>query len=278
MAAADPAARRRFRIVPPAVTPRLATTLLLLRDGPASLEVLMVERHVAVDFAAGALVFPGGRVEEDDADPAVLAHCREVAGATTEDMALRIAGIRETFEEVHVLLAREAGGEALLSAEALAGLEARLGAALGRPPIFAELVASDRIELATDLLVPYAHWITPAVRPKRYDTHFFLAPAPADQQPVHDGREAVESVWIAPERAIAEADAGRLTLVFVTRMNLAKLARSTTVAAALAAARADTIVTVCPEIADTPGGKVLRIPLAAGYGVSEFPVRTTSLA
>ncbi len=250
--------------------PRPAATVLLLRDGMAGLEVLMVTRNVESDFASGALVFPGGRVDAADADPAILGRCRSVDGVTEKAMAFRVAGIRESFEEAHVLLARPRGGHALLSAAELDGLESRLRAQLGREPQFHDLVGTGTIELATDLMVPFAHWITPAGRPKRFDTHFFLAPTPLDQVAAHDGREAVESVWIGPQKAIAEADAKRITLVFATRMNLVKLGRSTTMGSAIEAARRDTIVTVCPELGKTAdGAMILRIPLAAGYGISE---------
>jgi 8-oxo-dGTP pyrophosphatase MutT (NUDIX family) len=251
------------------IVPRPAATVLLVRDGAAGLEVLMVTRNVASDFASGALVFPGGRVDAADGAPEMLAHCRSVPGIDEAALAFRIAGIRESFEEAHVLLARPTGSERLLSAAELDALEAGARARLGREPQFTDLLAGGGIELATDLLLPFAHWITPVGPPKRFDTHFFLAPAPVDQLAAHDGHEAVDNVWIAPRTAIAEADAKRVTLVFATRMNLLRLARSRDVAAALAAALGDTIVTVCPEVAETPNGTVLRIPLAAGYGVTE---------
>ena len=171
----------------PEIVPRPAATVLLLRDGAAGLDVLMTTRHTNAGFAAGALVFPGGRVEEGDASPALRRQCRSADGVEPDELAFRIAGIRETFEEVHLLLARPAGEDALLSAARLQGLEHELAARLGHPPSFAELVASGAVELATDLLVPFARWITPAIRSKRYDTFFFLAPAPADQVAAHDG-------------------------------------------------------------------------------------------
>lgn len=257
------------------IKPRPASTVLLLRDGAGGIEVLMVTRNVASDFASGALVFPGGRVDAADAEPAMLSRCRPIAGADAVAMAFRVAAVRETFEEAHLLLGRREDSDRLLAAEEVDALEISLAAHLGRPPHFADILAAGGIELATDLLVPFAHWITPAGPPKRFDTHFFLAPAPADQVAAHDGREAVETVWISPQQAIADSEARRVTLVFATRMNLAKLGRSRTVAEALAAARADTIVTVCPEIVDSPEGKLLRIPAAAGYGVTEMPANLT---
>lgn len=260
------------------ITPRPASTVLLLRDGPTELEVLMVTRNVASDFASGALVFPGGRVDAADGAPQVLARCRRVPGADETEMAFRVAALRETFEEAHMLLARPRGAERLIAAGELEALEGRLAASLGRPPHFADLLATGEIELATDLLQPFAHWITPPGPPKRFDTHFFLAPAPSDQTALHDGREAVETVWVAPRQAIADAEAKRVTLVFATRMNLMKLGRSDSTAAALAAARGDRIVTVCPELVDGPEGKLLRIPAEAGYGITEMPANLTARA
>ena len=260
------------------IVPRPAATTLLLRDGSSGLEVLMITRNVAVDFAGGALVFPGGRVDAADGEPAMLRCCRTVAGASVAAMALRVAAVRETFEEAHVLLARPKGSERLISAHELDALETEHRAALGREPHFADLVASGRIELATDLLTPFAHWITPVGPPKRFDTHFFLAAAPVDQVAAHDGLEAVETVWISPDRAIADSEAKRITLVFATRMNLAKLARAGDVAAALASAGREAIVTVCPELVETPSGKMLRIPAAAGYGITEMPAHLTTRA
>ena len=257
------------------IEPRPASTVLLLRDRAGGIEVLMVTRNVASDFASGALVFPGGRVDAADDDAATLACCRGVPGADAAAMAFRVAAVRETFEEAHVLLARPKGAERLLAATEVGALETSLGSRLGRPPAFADIVAAGGIELATDLLLPFAHWITPVGPPKRFDTHFFLAPTPLDQVAAHDGREAVETIWIAPQRAIDESEARRVTLVFATRMNLQKLARSRSVADALAAARADTIVTVCPELVESPEGKLLRIPAAAGYGITEVPANLT---
>ena len=255
------------------VQPRLSATALLLRDGPAGLEVFMVVRHHQIDFASGALVFPGGKVDPQDHDPRLL---QRVAGAESlrpEERACRICTIRETFEEAGVLLARPRGESRLIEAARLSDLIPRYRAALTEGEIaLADLLEREDLELAADLLVPFAHWITPVGMPKRFDTHFFLTPAPRDQIAVHDGSESVDSRWVAPAAALAEADAERLTLVFDTRMNLVKLARSADSAAALEASRTAPIVTVMPERIDRADGPALRIPLAAGYGVEEVAV------
>jgi 8-oxo-dGTP pyrophosphatase MutT (NUDIX family) len=256
----------------------LAATVLLLRDGAAGLEVLMITRHAEAVFAGGALVFPGGRQDAEDAASELLHHCRAVEGADTAQMALRVCGIRETFEEAGLLLARPAGHRSLLSGIEVKELEARLKAKLGRAADFTELIVEGRLELATDLLVPFAHWITPKIRPRRFDTYFFLAPAPELQDALHDGSEAVASVWVAPATAAADGEAKRVKMIFATRFNLLKLARSKDREAAFAAARTDTIVTVCPEYRETPQGTMWCIPIEAGYGVSETPVAAEVVA
>jgi 8-oxo-dGTP pyrophosphatase MutT (NUDIX family) len=252
--------------------PRPSATLLLLRDGAGGLEVLMMTRHADDVAFAGAMVFPGGRVDAEDGDPAVQARCRAIAGLDAAAMAFRVAAIRESWEEAHILLARHAGAEALMSAADVVALEARLAASLGRKPHFGDLLAGG-IELATDRLVRFAHWITPARSAHRFDAHFFLAPTPVDQAPLADGVEAVAIDWTTPAGAIAGADARRQRLVFATRSCLAKLGRSGDVATALAAAADDRIVTVTPEVYDTPDGPRIRIPPDAGYDISEMPMR-----
>jgi 8-oxo-dGTP pyrophosphatase MutT (NUDIX family) len=250
----------------------LAATLLLLRDGDAGLEVLMITRHAETAFAGGAAVFPGGRLDAEDSAPTLLRHCRTVPGIDTAQLALRVCAIRETFEEVGLLLARRAGSEQLLDGGAVEKLQTALLARLGHPPDFTELVIEGGLELATELLVPFAHWITPAIRPRRYDAYFFLAPAPDRQEARHDGHEAVDSIWVAPAKAAADGAAQRIKMIFATRFNLEKLARSTTREAAFAAARIDTIVTVCPVYRETPQGLMWCIPIEAGYGIAETPV------
>jgi 8-oxo-dGTP pyrophosphatase MutT (NUDIX family) len=240
------------------VTPLPAATLLLLRDGSEGLEVLLIARHDAAGFAGGATVFPGGKVDTGDRNRAV---------ASVGDP-FAIAAIRETFEECGILLARRAAEGVMLSAAALADL-------LGRQSSVADFGAFvDRagLALATDALVPFAHWITPADQPKRFDTRFFLAPAPPGQMARHDGREAMEVHWLTPEGAIAAARRGEIKLVLPTRLNLLKLGRCKTVADALATARRSEIVTVQPELVQTPDGPAFHIPDAADYGVTEVLV------
>jgi 8-oxo-dGTP pyrophosphatase MutT (NUDIX family) len=236
------------------VTPVPAATLLLLRDGPEGIEVLLTTRHDAAGFAGGATVFPGGKVDAGD--------------RTRGGDALRFAGIRETFEECGILLARRAADEVMLTRAALSELLARQSSVTD----FNALIERAELTLATDLLVPFAHWITPADQPKRFDTHFFLAPVPPDQVAMHDGREAIVVHWLTPEGAIAAARRGEIKLVLPTRLNLLKLGRSNSVAEALEAARRSEIVTVQPDLVETAEGPAFRIPATADYGVTEVLV------
>jgi 8-oxo-dGTP pyrophosphatase MutT (NUDIX family) len=244
--------RASMQKTPVAAVP--AATLLLVRDGPEGIEVLLTTRHDDAGFAAGATVFPGGKVDVGD----------RVRGGD----ALRIAGIRETFEECGILLARRAGDGAMLSAAALSELLARQSSLTD----FGAFVDRAGLAPATDLLVPFAHWITPLDQPKRFDTHFFLAPAPADQVAQQDGHEAIVVHWLTAAGAIAAARRGEIKLVLPTRLNLLKLGRSKTVAEALDAARRSEVVTVQPDLVETADGPAFRIPAAAGYGVTEVLV------
>jgi 8-oxo-dGTP pyrophosphatase MutT (NUDIX family) len=254
-------------------TARPAATILLLRDGTEGIEVFMVVRHHAIDFAGGALVFPGGRVEEADQEFAANG-CPNPDRLDADALAFRIAAIRETFEECGVLLARPCGSNELIDAETLKRLEDQHRAALNAGSIgFDAVLGSEGLEPAPDLLVHFAHWITPAYQPKRYDTHFFLVAAPPEHLAVHDGWEAVESIWITPAQALADAEAGRFKLVFATAKNLEKLGRSASVREAMQVARESAVVTVQPKGTKLEGTKrLMRIPEEAGYGGSEFVI------
>ncbi|MDB5374203.1 MAG: hypothetical protein JWP04_2845 [Belnapia sp.] len=250
----------------PMATARPAATVLLLRDGAAGPEIFLVVRHREIEFAAGALVFPGGRVEPADAEIAAGVCANDPFGA------FRVAAVRETFEECGLLLARTPGGVALDPAQGAAVAAAHRDALNAGSQGFAALLRAEGLVPDVGALVHFAHWVTPSDLPKRFDTHFFLAPAPPGHAAAHDGREAVDSIWISPAQALAEADAGQHTLLFPTRMNLARLAPAASLGEALATAAARPVVTVQPQLeTDAEGRKVLRIPVEAGYGGPIFP-------
>ena len=259
--------------------PRPATTVLLLRpsqpgDAGSPLEVFMVVRHHQIDSFSGALVFPGGKLEEADGAPSLRARCGGADKIDDAELKFRVAGVREAFEECGVLLARKRGQRVLIGAADLKGIEERWRAKLAKDEAsIVDMVEAEDLEIATELMTPYAHWITPTFVPKRFDTWFFLAEAPEDQIALHDGSESTDSVWIGPQEAIEEAKAGKRTLVHATTKNLELLAEGKTVAGAIAAAGARKIVTVQPWVEEKDGKKFLHIPEGAGYRnlVREMP-------
>lgn len=249
---------------PPVPLP--ASTLLLIRNGNAGLEVFMVKRHHQIDFASGALVFPGGKVDAHDRDPALRAH---VDGADRLDdlqLSLAACAIREGFEESGILLARRAGSRDLITAEHASSLDD------WRPKLnksevgLTEFLTKEKLRLACDELITFAHWVTPTFMPKRFDTYFYVAAAPAGQLGRHDGSESVDSVWVNPIEAMEDK---RWTIIFPTKMNLLKLGADKTAEAALATARKTPVVTVLPEVIMRDGARFLVIPENAGYGKIE---------
>ncbi|MEQ8301721.1 MAG: NUDIX domain-containing protein [Hyphomonas sp.] len=250
-------------------TPRLSATVLIIRDGETVPEVLMVKRHYEIDFAAGALVFPGGKANDEDASSDWDPYTDGDFGPVQQDA--RIAAVREAFEESGLLLARHADkrgpGATLVGPEISEKLAPHRGAVDRQEESFLELIRDNGLVLALDSLVHFGHWITPEMMPKRFDTHFYLAPAPRDQIAAHDGRETTDAVWLGAQEALDMEVAGKATIIFPTRMNLVKLARSTSVAEAAERFGAEEVVMVLPYAGKTAAGEpCLFIPEEAGYG------------
>jgi len=223
-------------------TPRLAATLILLQDTAQGLQVMLVERSGTASFAAGKFVFPGGALDAGDSS---------LDNSGLVDGALRVAAIRETFEECRILLADIHGQFPDSSSD------------------FSSIVKNSKLNLLTQELVPFAHWITPPHLPKRFDTHFFIASAPVGQVPLADCKEIVSAVWSNPISVVKQAESEEINLMFATYMTLRWLTAYETVNEALVAARSRQIVTVISESADSAEGRVLKIPAAAGYGETE---------
>ena len=254
-----------------AVKARMASTVLLTRDGEQGLELFMVVRNHQIDFASGALVFPGGSVDPSDHDSRLRSLVDGVAGLSDEMLGLMVAAAREAFEECGVLLARASGSVDLVDGARAQELGLKYRKELEANRIgMADIAEMEGLRLALDRLVHFAHWITPPHMPKRFDTHFFLTETPSDQLLAHDGHESVDSVWIRPIDACKEADEGKRTIIFPTRLNIEKVGRSQTVAEALGAARAAKVVTVQPISEMVEGGRIMRIPEEAGYGAAEL--------
>jgi 8-oxo-dGTP pyrophosphatase MutT (NUDIX family) len=248
--------------MPDIVTPVPAATILLVRDAPL-FEVLMVKRHHQIDFASGALVFPGGKTHGGDHDPAWEGRALGWDAADPLARPLGIAAIREAYEETGILLARHADGSHFRGDER-AG-RARDDIAHDRRS-FIDLVTELDVKLDLDALSVFARWITPEMMPKRFDTWFYIAAAPADQLALCDGWETVDAEWISPSEALRLASLGERKVIFPTRMNLQLLAEAEDAADAVRRAQGRTLVTVEPKLVETPDGRALTIPPDAGYG------------
>ncbi|MEM0985661.1 MAG: NUDIX hydrolase [Pseudomonadota bacterium] len=254
--------------------PRLSATILLLRDQPG-LEVLMVKRHYEIDFASGALVFPGGKAVAADGAPEWASR---IDGDFEGDaLAARVSAVREAFEEAGVLLARKAtsrGADApLVGQDVTEALSPMRGPIDRGDADFLELMREHDLVLALDRLVHFGHWITPTMMPKRFDTHFYLAATPPNQIAEQDGRETTEAVWLTPQAALDAEAAGTSTIIFPTRMNLKRLAMAADTSGALARFSSLPVPTVLPEVStDAEGKPCLRIPEVEGYGQTIEPL------
>lgn len=261
-------------IVGDTTVPFDAATVLLLRDGEGGLQVAMLERHLRSDFAGGAWVFPGGRVDAVDgvvpadlwsgADPAAMA---SAMGADDERHALAflVATVRETFEEAGVLLAHRADGTAVgpedLRSEAFVAARRRLN---DRDDAFDwyRWLADEGLVLDLGALALWSWWVTPDGLHKRFDTRFFVALTPPEQVVAHDAYEATDSVWTTPARALAAEERGDVTIIYPTRKTLEQLAQFATAHAAWHAAvegRTDTR-RLLPRIVSGPDGPMIAHP------------------
>jgi 8-oxo-dGTP pyrophosphatase MutT (NUDIX family) len=257
------------------VAPRAAAAVILVRDGPAGLEVLLLQRHPASRFSPGAFAFPGGRLEPSDAAPGIERHCRGLERAAAArrlpDVApaeraigFWVAALREAFEEVGLLLAYDASSRPV-DPGLLALARERRPACRADSGVFVQLLEALRLTLATERLAYWAHWITPEERPVRYDTRFFVAAALPDQTPEPDGLETVGWRWLAPADALGRHEAGELTLPFPTQRILASLAPPPDVEALLRTARDVTVRPVRPRVVREAGRDRILLPDDPGW-------------
>lgn len=249
--------------------PRPAATVLLVRDQP-EFQVLMVKRHHQIDFASGALVFPGGKTHEGDADQRWAEHAIGWHDLDPVQRTLRVGAIREAFEETGILLAQTAQGAPF---EDPCDAAVRSAVDAGEVAFF-DIVRELGVHLRLDELAIFARWITPTIMPKRFDTWFYAMSAPPGQVAACDGRETVDAEWISPSEAIRLAASGERTIIFPTLMNLKLLAEAESAQDCLARAWQRKLVTVLPEVSVENGEPVLVIPPNAGYGVVSQPLKT----
>jgi 8-oxo-dGTP pyrophosphatase MutT (NUDIX family) len=243
---------------------------VVLRDADRAPEVFMVRRHADTAFMGGAHVFPGGRVDQPDRDTAAPRWCDGIAEAAArfpelapEDaVAYHVAAARELFEEAGVLLARDADGEfiSLVSAAERKRLDQDRRDVHGGGLTLADIVEREGMRLALEALVPFAHWVTPPIDVRAFDTRFFVTRVPPRQDAAHDDTETTASVWTTAADAIARCRAGEIVLPPPTWTTLREIEHFRSVDDVMAWARARTIARRQPLFLEQGGAKMLLLP------------------
>ena len=244
------------------VEPRPAATVVLLRQGGDGPEVLLLRRNRATGFVPGAYVFPGGRVDAADGEEALIARWD---GLTAEKAAERL-GLPRDADPPAIAYYGAALREAMEETGLLAGIVGQEGAAdaarealLEGNAAFATVLDAMDARLDGSAIVYIAHWITPSIEPRRYDTRFFAAKVPPGSRARHDPREMTDSAWLAPREALDLHRQGRLPMIFPTIRTLEDLCGFDTVDQLLAHYRGRRIERVQPEILRTDGGVSLSV-------------------
>jgi 8-oxo-dGTP pyrophosphatase MutT (NUDIX family) len=249
---------------------RHAATVVLLRDGADGIEAYLLRRLGSMTFAGGMYVFPGGSVDRRDLDAQIAwagPPAAEWAAPLSADEPLArglvAAAVRETFEESGVLLA----GPDADSVTTAAGehWQAEQAALLDRTASMAEVLARNGLVLRADLLRPWAHWVTPEIEPKRFDTRFFVAALPEGQQPVHFRGESDHSEWTTPRVAVERHAAGEIAMLPPTVFTLAEIGAYDTVADVMAAGARRDVKKVLPKIVVDGDDVLLLLPGDPGY-------------
>ncbi|HEY0086193.1 MAG TPA: NUDIX hydrolase [Allosphingosinicella sp.] len=245
----------------PLPEPIPAATLILMRPAPGggAPEILIMERAHTMAFAAGALVFPGGRIEADDHASAAL------FAPQIEDGAARVAAIRETVEETGIAPALH---PAPTEPDAL-----RQRLAAGEP--FAAILADLGLTVDLKALTPFARWCPNFRETRRFDTLFYLAEAPAGANVTSaDQNEAVSAFWASAANVLEDLDAGRAHAIFPTRRNLERLALFASLDEARANAARHPVRQITPWVEEREGRRFVCIPEDAGYPVTSEAFET----
>jgi len=245
----------------PAV-PKTAATVLLLRPAEAGFEVYAIRRAPSMAFASGMYAFPGGSVDPRDAaapvamaGPAVGDWARWLGQDESAARAVVCAAVREVFEESGVLLAGPSP-EAVVGDVSGDDWEAQRSALVDRRLSFADLLRERGLILRSDLITPWARWLTPEFEPRRFDTYFFLARLPEGQRTRDVGGEADLVRWVRPLDALTE----RLPMLPPTAITFGQLNAFGGIEEALANANLDLRVPVMPILDLADGGARLTVP------------------
>jgi 8-oxo-dGTP pyrophosphatase MutT (NUDIX family) len=239
-----------FDLTQPPPVPRDAATLVLLRDGAAGLEVFCVERNRKSGFMAGALVFPGGKVDEGDRDPAWEGLLMPPREGVRKDVAL--AACRESLEEAAILPVNGAITH-------VAALTLRQALAIG-PDELRSALAAQGLTIDLSSLVPFARWVTPEAEVRRFDARFFMLRAPEGQDGAHDTYETMASFWATPNEVLARFDARDIQMAPPTHRTLELLSTRATVDEALADAETACLDPIRPVLINYDSTMALTLP------------------
>jgi len=245
--------------------PRLAATVMFVRDGAAGVEVFMLRRVATMAFAPRMMVFPGGGVDARDAEadlpwagptPAEWAKLLRVDEARARELVA--AAVREVFEECGVLLAGPSPDEVVGDVDSGHWREQRRRL-LDREASLSEVLVEHGLVLRSDLLGYRAHWVTPLFEARRYDTRFFTAAVPAGHRADDRTTEADLAAWVRPAELLQAWEKGEALMLPPTVVAVEEVAAATSATAFIA--ERPVVETVQPELVDTGDGYVLRAAL-----------------
>ncbi|MBM4363703.1 MAG: hypothetical protein FJ104_13560 [Deltaproteobacteria bacterium] len=260
---------------------RDAATVVILREGAAGPEVFCVERHSRSRFLAGAIVFPGGKVDECDhhaawSELATPLGARSLSLGQGDSLAraLAVAALRESLEEAALLAT---AGRDLVGSE-VEGLRAELRGADARGPgPLHDALRARGLRLDTARLEGFARWITPTFEPRRFDTRFYLLIAPEAQEGRHDDEETTRGFWARPADVLERWARGELQLAPPTSYTLERFAPATSVEEARRIARRESLAPLLPALLDDGGTSMLTLPGDRLHPTPPLPDRAPSL-
>jgi 8-oxo-dGTP pyrophosphatase MutT (NUDIX family) len=259
------------------ITPKDAATVILLRQSPNSdednLEVLMVLRHRNSTFVPGAYVFPGGCLDQEDYSPDMESLCTGIdlvkartilhnMSSPEKALGAWVAGIRETFEEVGLLMAyhRDKTPVSFDSEDIINQFRSYRKKLQTGEITFKTILHNEGLTLAADRLHYFSHWITPELLPHRYDVRFFVAEVPANQQAIHDGIELTSHIWITPHEILEGFTRGEFDMVVPTLVTIEELSRYTTIQEVIASTENKEIDAILTVMVEEDGGIVEYLP------------------
>jgi 8-oxo-dGTP pyrophosphatase MutT (NUDIX family) len=257
---------------PPAVpvVARPAATIALMRDGDSGLDILLLKRNRSAGFVPGAYVFPGGRVDTADADEEIVSRVDGLDGPAADRrlslptgdppaLAYYLAAVREAFEETGILIGHDSAGVAPATAAQDPEVDALRDELMEDRMGFADVLDRMRCRIDGPALEYIAHWITPEVEPRRFDTRFFAAKVPAEAKVIVDTREMSDAVWLTPAGALERYVQGALPMVFPTIKTLEQLEQYRSVNEALMDLGGQEIPTFMPRLVMTPTGLGMEV-------------------